>query len=390
MSSNEEEKKPFNQRSKKIFLSIFGEKSTVLLLVGSLLLILGSFLSWGKNDYFSSNFNIPGINNDGKVILLIGILIIILSILNNIIFNKKERLAKIIPFIYYLFIILVLSVIIWNGINTSGILIEYFKIAFNNGVYIILLGSFIIVTSILISLIRNKNKIIIIILTVLFIAILTYINHLAKQNLYQFSTELESENQHESEIVVVSKNHVTTSTEFDYIFGELKNVSNKDIYINYVNISLLKNGKVIMSKNSKNNIYLIKKEETIPFEITVPSNMKYDDIKVKVYTTKNNNNCERLSIVSQNPSNNADDEFSDFIVNVEIENTTDRNFTDTTVVYVWLLDENNNVIGNATAHIIEGINKGSRKQSQAKFLLPKGEKPKKIKAIAEGCYYNEE
>ncbi|MFA5644693.1 MAG: FxLYD domain-containing protein [Patescibacteria group bacterium] len=387
----EEQTSQVEQKEKQNFMDRSKDLSVILLIAGALLIILGSFLTWGQAITAFGNLNISGIIGDGKFTALMGLLIIVLVVLDKAVFYKKEIVQKIIPFIHYLLSIIAMAIVVWDGVNISSTSGEFVKVAAGAGVYVVFFGGLIATVGVFTSLIKTKKKIATIVLAVLLVVILIAVYIPASRRTSQSTSNSKvstSENKpaekSKIKVDVVSKNYTTNSIGDAIILGEVKNNGDGEAYISNITASLMAGGKVVASGNS--NIYFprkIAKGETVPFKVSINNPPQYDDIKVEVDAQSDSyQKCSRLDVVSQTPRTG---QYGDFSIAGEIENKTDKKFTSANV-YVYLLDENNKVINFENTYV-QNLEKGATKPYEVSIYSSSGAQPNytTIKVIAEGC-----
>lgn len=378
-------------KEKKNIITTFQDKRTVGILAGSILIILSSFMPWAEAVTIFGSINISGTTGDGKLTVLIGLLIITVVILGKTVFKKKKNIQKILPFIIYIFAVIALGIVVWDGVKVSSAFNEYVKSSAGIGIYVVFFGGIVTISSIVVSFIKREKKVLAYILIALLILIVVGSGIIASQNSKQSkseSTVTTSENKPEevkkSKIEVISKYYQKSSSQTAYINGELKNTGDADAYIDDITVTLLSGGKVVASSSSLYNPDKILKGETVPYQAMINNPPAYEEIKV-VATAKSESYSQvyRLDIISQTP---RDDEYGGFSVAGEIENKTSKNLQ-SAEVFVWLLDSNNDVVGLATT-FVENIDKNTKKPYEASFYFSQDEKPEvnNIKVLAESTH----
>lgn len=380
------------QKEKQNIIPRFQNLETILLSVGALLAIMGSFMTWGQAVTVFGNLNVSGIMGDGKITALMGALIITLVVLDKTMFYEKTKIQKILPYIYFLLIVIALGVVVSDAVGMSKASNEFVKAAAGSGMYVVFLGGVLVASSVIITLIKLKNKIAALILLSILAVIIVGVGFAASQRSTQTATESKvstsentTDNKPKPKIDVVSKyfQKGANGIPVSYVMGELKNTGDSDAYLNNVTVSLLSGGKVVASTEAMYKPDMVAKGEIVLYQAMIDNPPAYDDINVGVDAkSESNSKISRLDVVSQTP---RDGDYGMFSVAGEIENKTAKDYQ-SVHLYVWLLDTNNNVIG-VEATYVENVSKGIKKPYEVRFnFSPTEPKPniKTIKVLAEG------
>ncbi len=345
-----------------IATSGFKEKLTfgsIILIIGALISIAGSFLAWATMGVFS----ISGFTVDGKITAIGGVLILFLIVF---VYNTEKKRSTITAALSFLASITAIVVTIYDGTNLQHISAaqQLFTANIGIGLYLTFLGGLLSGLG-SIAIIANINKqnfyrlgslsrrdiIKVIVMSVILLLSMSIAYAAARSGHATFSEQQpqpaanistkKNEPEEKPELKLVSKYAHKSDYGSDLIIsGEVKNVGNVDAYEPDITVSLLSKGAVVASTSYGEIPQMIPKDMVVPYEAQISNAPAYDDIKIDIKAKgESYEKYQYLTVVGQNPRTDQHSGiFESLNVAGELQNTANVEIGNMVEVFAWLLD----------------------------------------------------
>ena len=357
-----------------------------LYLIGIVLVIIGSFMPWGSVASMFGNLSVSGMQGDGKIALGLGALILVIVLSTY----KKKNEDQGALFNYLLGIILLFFISFdWSTISgssnefaVSSVGMGIFSVFF--GAILIILGSFSFVGELnthnfnkLSDLTKEqKFKIGFMVIIALASSIVGFIiggNHQSEVSSSADSNDLFSYEDNSSvtpkekpAIEVLSK-YYSKDGSYDYVMGEVKNISDFDAFDTSLTVALLLGGKVVASEEVLELPVMIQAGGTVPYRVMIDNPPEsYDEIKVEVEAEPESyTDYEYLEVIDHNERTG---DYGSLSVSGEIKNKSGKDL-ESIRVYVWLLGSKENVVGLEMTYIDGDMDDGSKKSFEVDYYM---------------------